>query len=62
MQWFTTEYPKHSNQKLDMGKSCIRFKKMDQIPFDLLEELSAKMSVQDWVECYESQIKSHKSN
>jgi uncharacterized protein YdhG (YjbR/CyaY superfamily) len=62
LQWFTTEYPKHSNQKLDMGKSCIRFKKMDQIPFDLLEELSAKMSVQDWVECYESQIKSHKSN
>jgi hypothetical protein len=61
-QWFTTEYPKHSNQKLDMGKSCIRFKKMDQIPFDLLEELSAKMSVQDWVECYESQIKSRKSN
>jgi hypothetical protein len=62
LQWFTTEYPKHSNQKLDMGKSCIRFKKMDQIPFDLLEELFAKMSVQDWVECYETQIKSRKSN
>ena len=27
LDWFVTEFPKHSNAKLDMGKSCIRFKK-----------------------------------
>lgn len=62
LEWFTTEYPKRSNQKLDMGKSCIRFNKLDQIPFDLIGELVSKISVQDWIECYETQIKSRKSN
>lgn len=61
MEWFITEYPKHTNLKLDMGKSCIRFKKMDQIPFDLMAELARKMSVEDWIECYETQIKNRKS-
>ena len=61
MEWFITEYPKHTNLKLDMGKSCIRFKKMDQIPFDLMAELARKMSVEDWIECYEIQIKNRKS-
>ena len=44
LNWFVTEYPKHSQQKLDMGKSCIRFKKMNQIPFDLIAELVQKIS------------------
>jgi uncharacterized protein YdhG (YjbR/CyaY superfamily) len=57
LDWFTTEYPKHSSQKLDMGKGCIRFKKMDQIPFDLIMELAGKMTVEDWIESYETQIK-----
>lgn len=61
LEWFTTEYPKHSSQKLDMGKGCIRFKKMDQIPFDLIAELTRKISVEDWIECYETQLKSRKS-
>jgi uncharacterized protein YdhG (YjbR/CyaY superfamily) len=56
LNWFVTEYPKHSMQKLDMGKSCIRFKKIDQIPFELIAELVQKMSVQEWITCYESQI------
>lgn len=56
LQWFVDEYPKHSNQKLDMGKSCIRFKKMDQIPFDLIGELMQKISVADWIDCYESKF------
>ena len=56
LNWFVTEYPKHSTQKLDMGKSCIRFKKADQIPFELIAELAQKMSVQEWITCYESQI------
>jgi hypothetical protein len=56
LNWFVAEYPKHSTQKLDMGKSCIRFKKADQIPFELIAELAQKMSVQEWITCYESQI------
>ena len=56
LNWFVSEYPKNSTQKLDMGKSCIRFKKMDQIPFELIAELAQKMSVQELITCYESQI------
>jgi len=54
LEWFTSEFPKHSKAKLDMGKSCIRFKKMDQIPFALIAELAEKMSPQDWIETYEN--------
>lgn len=54
LDWFTSEYPKHVKTKLDMGKSCIRFKKMDQIPFELLGELFQKMSVEDWISKYEA--------
>lgn len=57
LEWFVSEYPKHSKQKLDMGKSCIRFKKMDQIPYDLIAELLAKISPQDWIETYEKAFK-----
>lgn len=61
LEWFTAEYSKQCSYKLDMGKSCIRFKKMDQIPFDLLSELIQKISVQEWIDCYESKIKNRKS-
>lgn len=53
LQWFTDEYPKHCKTKLDMGKSCIRFKKSELIPYELIGELMEKMSVNEWVECYE---------
>ncbi len=55
--WFTDEYPKHSKRKLDMGKSCIRFKKVDQIPFELIGDLVSRMTVEDWVGIYEDQLK-----
>ena len=55
--WFTSEYPKYVKTKLDMGKSCVRFKKMDQIPYELIEELMTKMSVDDWIGTYEKNIK-----
>jgi hypothetical protein len=58
LDWFTTEYPKHSKAKLDMGKSCIRFKKPEDIPFELLAQLLAKMTPQDWIALYEKQFKS----
>jgi len=55
--WFTAEYPKHSKTKLDMGKSCIRFKKPDAIPYTLIGALCSKMSVEEWITIYETHIK-----
>lgn len=54
LKWFTDEYPKYSKRKLDMGKSCIRFKYMDDIPYDLIAELAMKMTPQEWIACYEN--------
>ena len=54
LDWFVKEYPKHSKRKLDMGKSCIRFKKMDGIPFELIGDLMKKMNPKEWIEKYES--------
>ena len=53
LSWFEQEYPKHCKYKLDMGKSCIRFKRMGDIPFNLIAELVSKMTVQEWVDTYE---------
>ncbi|MFM7771041.1 MAG: DUF1801 domain-containing protein [Bacteroidota bacterium] len=53
LDWFVAEFPKHCKSKLDMGKSCIRFKKIDDIPFQLIADLMKKMSVQEWIDCYE---------
>lgn len=57
LDWFVTEYPKHCQQKLDMGKSCVRFKKFNEIPYKLIGELMQKISVSDWINIYESKIK-----
>ena len=51
--WFVKEYPNHSKQKLDMGKSCIRFKKMEEIPYQLIAELMTKITAQEWIKQYE---------
>ncbi len=55
--WFVAEYPKYCSRKLDMGKSCVRFKKMDDIPYELLAQLIKKMTVSDWISLYEKQFK-----
>ncbi len=57
MAWFIKEYPKHSKVTLDMGKSCIRFKKTSEIPYKLIGELAGKMSVKEWIEIYERDLK-----
>jgi uncharacterized protein YdhG (YjbR/CyaY superfamily) len=54
LDWFVSEYPKHVRSRLDMGKSCIRFKKMNEIPYALIGELAAKISPQSWINMYES--------
>ncbi|MEX1384071.1 DUF1801 domain-containing protein [Lutibacter sp.] len=55
--WFINEYPKHCKRKLDMGKSCIRFKKAEEIPFELIATLMQKMTPKEWIALYEKNIK-----
>ena len=57
LEWFVAEYPKHCKTKLDMGKSCIRFTIMEDIPFELIAELATKVSVNDWIAKYEMAFK-----
>jgi uncharacterized protein YdhG (YjbR/CyaY superfamily) len=60
LQWFQTEYQKAGVGKLDMGKSCIRFKNIDKIPYELLGELASKLTVQQWIDLYEKNVKKAK--
>lgn len=55
--WFAGEYAKRVKTKLDMGKSCIRFKRADQIPYDLIAELCTKMTVNEFINYYETVLK-----
>jgi hypothetical protein len=54
LDWFVSEYPKHCKYKLDMGKSCLRFKKIEDIPYELIGELTSKMSADEWISIYEN--------
>jgi hypothetical protein len=60
MDWFVSEFPKHSSKKLDMGKSCIRFKNMNDIPYDLIGELASKLIPEEWINLYENAYKNRK--
>ena len=57
LEWFVSEYSKHCKTKLDMGKGCIRFKKMDDIPYKLIEELATKITVEQYIAFYEKMYK-----
>jgi|ERR1043166_1149455 hypothetical protein len=57
LDWFQTEWPKHTTRKLDMGKCCVRFKKPDDIPIKLIGQLASKMTPQQWVATYEKALK-----
>lgn len=54
LNWFTSEFPKHSQNKLDMGKGCVRFKNNQEIPYELVGQLAQKVSVNDWIKTYEN--------
>ncbi|MDN3677768.1 DUF1801 domain-containing protein [Flavobacterium paronense] len=58
LDWFVTEYSKCAKNKIDTGKGCLRFKKLDDIPFELIGELATKISVEDWITMYEYNWKS----
>ena len=57
LKWFQATYAKQSDSKLDMGKSCIRFKKPDQIPMNLIGELASKVTPKKWIEVYEKNVR-----
>lgn len=52
LDWFTKEYPKYSKTKLDIGKSCLRFKKVDQLPYKLIGNLAARITPKEWIAMY----------
>ncbi|MFZ9386334.1 MAG: DUF1801 domain-containing protein [Chitinophagaceae bacterium] len=56
-KWFVEAHAKASAKKLDMGKSCIRYKKPEDIPYELIGELASKMTPQDWISTYEKAFK-----
>jgi hypothetical protein len=57
LKWFTEAHAKASPKKLDMGKSCVRYKKPEDIPFKLIGELVAKISADEWIAMYEKNMK-----
>ena len=60
LKWFQEAHAKASPKKLDMGKSCIRYKKPEDIPYDLIGELASKMTAEDWINMYETGFKDHR--
>jgi len=57
LHWFVDEYPRHVKTKLDMGKSCIRFRNIETIPYRLLGQLCTRITPKQWIATYESVIK-----
>lgn len=60
LKWFTDAHAKASNKKLDMGKSCMRYKKPEDIPYELIGDLASKMTPDSWIQLYESKFRSGK--
>lgn len=54
MDWFQSAWSDYTDDKLDMGKSCIRFRKPERIPHELIAALMQQRSVQDWIACYDA--------
>jgi uncharacterized protein YdhG (YjbR/CyaY superfamily) len=52
-RWFAQRYA-DSGKKLNMGKSCVRFKKLEDLPIDLIGETVARTTVDEFIERYEA--------
>jgi hypothetical protein len=57
LDWFVVERLKHSRRKLDMSKSCTRFKDFSSLPLELIAQLVRKVSVDEWITQYQSTIR-----
>lgn len=53
LEWFRSEWPKHTSRRLDMGKSCIRFKKLEHIPLKLIGQLASQITPSEWIAIYD---------
>ncbi len=51
-RWFEDEW-KATGKKLNMGKSCVRFKRLDDLPLELVGRVVAKVPVDDFIRIYE---------
>ncbi|HEV7701002.1 MAG TPA: DUF1801 domain-containing protein [Pyrinomonadaceae bacterium] len=56
LEWFQNEWPRHTSAKLDMGKSCIRLKKVDDLPLKLIGKLASQLTPQQWIAVYEDAL------
>ncbi len=54
--WFRKAWAK-TGKKLDMGKSCIRFKKLEDLPLEVIGEAIARVPVKEFIAYYEAAIK-----
>ncbi|MDD4775660.1 MAG: DUF1801 domain-containing protein [Syntrophomonas sp.] len=59
LTWLQQEYPKYLKTKIDLGKGCIRFKKIETIPYQLIAELCQRMSLEEYLAMYEYEVKNH---
>ena len=53
LDWFQDEWKEYCSKKLNMGKACIRFKKPEDVPLDLIGELVSRLTPQQWIDIYE---------
>lgn len=60
-QWFRDEWAK-TGKKLDMGKSCIRFKKIEDLPLELIGEAVKRVPARTYIEYYEASLKRAKND
>jgi len=61
LEWFTSEYARQCKHKLDKGKGCIRFKKLDDIPYKLIGELAGKITPKEWIKIYETNLSQNRT-
>ena len=60
-EWFTKRYLA-SGKKLDMGKSCVHFKRADDLPQDLIAETIARMPPDEFITTYEASLAARRSS
>ncbi len=56
LDWLKSEWKKHTDKKLEVGKSCLRFKKSEDVPVKLIGELAQKLTPFQWIEIYENHL------
>jgi hypothetical protein len=57
LSWFETAWSEATSVRLDMGKSCMRFKRLTTTPVELIGELASRVTVEEWIALYEEKIK-----